>query len=87
MRILILGASQGTGALAAKTAIGRGHDVTAFARNPDRLALDSPKLARLRGDFHDRSSVDSAVKGHDAVISTASATSLGAFKTNPRYFS
>lgn len=87
MKILILGASQGTGALAAKTAIARGHDVTAFARSPDKLTLDSPRLTRLRGDFHDKASVDGAVKGHDAVIVTASATSLGAFKTNPNYFS
>src|SRR6185312_15883063 len=37
--------------------------------------------------FHDKASVDGAVPGHDAVIITASATALKAFKENPRYFS
>lgn len=81
MRILVIGASQGTGALA------KGHDVTAFARSPDKLALEDPRLRKATGDFHRASSVDAAVPGHDAVIITASATSLKAFKDNPRYFS
>jgi putative NADH-flavin reductase len=32
MNILVLGASQGTGALAVQAALSRGHSVTAFAR-------------------------------------------------------
>jgi putative NADH-flavin reductase len=87
MRILVVGASQGTGALAVKSALARGHEVTAFARSPDKLAIDHPKLAKLRGDFHDKASVEGAVRGHDAVIITASATSLAGFKKNPNYFS
>jgi putative NADH-flavin reductase len=87
MKICILGASRGTGAEAARTALQRGHDVTAFARSPAGLALEHPRLARLKGDFHARDSVDGAVRGHDAVIVTASATSLRGFKENPNYFS
>jgi uncharacterized protein YbjT (DUF2867 family) len=87
MNILILGASQGTGALAVKAALSKGHRVTAFARSPQKLALDHPQLKKLKGDFHQPASVEAAVPGHDAVIVTASATSLGAFKENPRYFS
>jgi uncharacterized protein YbjT (DUF2867 family) len=87
MRILIVGASQGTGALAVRAALARGHQVTAFARSPGKLAVDHPALTRKQGDFHDRASVDGAVPGHDAVIVTASATSLSAFKENPQYFS
>jgi uncharacterized protein YbjT (DUF2867 family) len=87
MRICILGASQGTGAEAVRTGLEHGHEVTAFARSPDKLVLVHPKLTRLKGDFHSRDSVDGAVRGHDAVIITASATSLGAFKQNPNYFS
>lgn len=87
MRILILGASQGTGALAVRAALDKGHDVTAFARSPQKLALDHPKLKKTAGDFHQRASVEAAVPGHDAVIITASAKGLGAFKENPRYFS
>ncbi|HEY7953653.1 MAG TPA: NAD(P)H-binding protein [Polyangia bacterium] len=87
MRLLIIGASQGTGAEATKNALARGHQVTAFSRNPQKLALDHPKLTRYAGDFHQASSVAAAMPGHDAVIVTASATRLKAFKENPRYFS
>jgi uncharacterized protein YbjT (DUF2867 family) len=49
MRVLILGASQGTGALATRLLLERGHDVTAFARSPQKLVLERPKLTRLSG--------------------------------------
>ncbi len=87
MRISILGASQGTGAAAVRCALARGHEVTAFARSPEKLGLRDPKLTKLAGDFHRRESVESAVQGQDAVIVTVSATSLKGFKENPTYFS
>jgi uncharacterized protein YbjT (DUF2867 family) len=87
MNILVIGASQGTGALAVRAALDKGHKVTAFARSPQKLVLDHAQLRRLTGDFHQEASVDAAVPGHDAVIVTASATSLSAFKANPHYFS
>jgi uncharacterized protein YbjT (DUF2867 family) len=87
MRILIVGASQGTGALAVQVALEKGHEVTAFARSPQKLALGHARLRKVSGNFHEAASVEAAVKGHDAVIVTASATRLSAFKENPRYFS
>lgn len=87
MRILVIGASQGTGALVVQEALNHGHSVTAFARNPQRLTLENPNLTRSSGDFHTLDSVRSAMPGHDAVIVTASATRLRAFKDNPNYFS
>ncbi len=87
MRILVLGASQGTGALVVRAALAKGHQVTAFARSPQKLELEHPQLEKVRGDFHQPESVRSAVPGHDAVVVTASATSLRGFKDNPRYFS
>ncbi len=87
MNILVVGASQGTGALAVGAALAKGHHVSAFARSPQKLVLEHPKLRRIVGDFHQPASVDAAVPGHDAVIVTASATSLSSFKGNPRYFS
>jgi uncharacterized protein YbjT (DUF2867 family) len=87
MKILVVGASQGTGALAVQAALDKGHEVTAFARTPAKLAIDSPRLTKVAGNFHDRASVDAAVRGHDAVIVTASAVKLSAFRENPRYFS
>jgi uncharacterized protein YbjT (DUF2867 family) len=87
MKILIIGASQGTGALAVKEALKRGHAVTAFSRAPERLGVEHPHLSLAKGDFHDAESVSDAVRGQGAVLLTASPTSMKAFKQNPNYFS
>src|SRR3984957_17180436 len=87
MNILILGASRGTGALCVKSALAKGHAVTAFSRTPSKLELTHPALTKVAGNFHDAASVRSAVAGHDAVIISASPTSLGAIKEKPDYFS
>jgi len=87
MKMLIVGASQGTGAEAVKIALERGHEVTAFARTPSKLAIEHPKLTKIAGDFHNRESIESAVRGHHAVIITAMSSSLKGFKENPTYFS
>lgn len=87
MKILVLGASQGTGALCVKAALAKGHAVTAFARTPGKLEVTHPALTKLAGDFHDAASVRGAVAGHDAVIICASPSSLGAIKDKPDYFS
>jgi uncharacterized protein YbjT (DUF2867 family) len=87
VKISILGASKGTGAEAVRVALDRGHDVTAFSRTPSQLALAHPKLTKLAGDFHQRESVEGAVRGQDAVIITVSSATLRGFKENPTYFS
>jgi uncharacterized protein YbjT (DUF2867 family) len=87
VKIVVLGASRGTGALVCSLALARGHEVTAFARSPDKLVADSPKLTRRVGDFHDEASVRGAVAGHDAVVITAAVSKLSDFKRNPNYFS
>lgn len=86
-RILVIGASQGTGAIAVKRGIAGGHRVTAFARSPEKLRLEHTLLDKRVGDFHDEKSVAAAVPGHDAVIITASPTSLKGFRQNPDFFS
>ena len=87
LRILVIGASQGTGALAVKEALARGHQATAFARSPEKLDAESPNLTRFKGDFHDAASVDKAIPGHGAVIITASVKKLSTFKEQPDFFS
>jgi len=87
MHILVVGASQGCGALSVKEALTRGHSVTAMSRHPEKLSLSHDALTRYPGDFHQRDSVENAVKGHDAVIITASVSKLSDFKMNPDYFS
>ncbi len=87
MKILVFGASQGTGALCVKSALAKGHSVSAFSRTPAKLDLTHPALTKVAGDFHDAASVRSAVAGQDAVILCASPSSLGAIKETPDYFS
>jgi putative NADH-flavin reductase len=87
MKILVLGASHGTGALCVKSALAKGHTVTAFSRMPAKLDLTHPALTKVAGDFHDEASVHSAVAGHDAVIICVSPNKLSAIKEKPDYFS
>lgn len=87
MNILVIGSSQGTGALAVQNALARGHAVTAFARSPDRLTLRHERLRLLKGDFHNPASVEEAVRGQNAVVTTVSVAKLKTFKEQPRYFS
>src|SRR3989442_8082572 len=69
MLLLIIGATGGTGRELVKQALERGHQVTAFVRTPARLRLAHERLTVVRGDVLDRSSVEAAVPGHDAVLS------------------
>ena len=68
MRIIIFGASGGTGREIVVQALERGHHVTAFVRNPAKLGLSHERLTVTRGDVMDNKSVDDAVAGHDAVL-------------------
>lgn len=87
MKIIVLGASKGTGALAVKEGLARGHSVTAFARTPERLGISDPKLTLVQGDFHDQASVSKAIAGHDAVLVCPGVSALSDFKARPDYFS
>ncbi len=87
MKILVVGASQGTGALCVKSALARGHSVSAFSRTPAKLDITHSALTKIAGDFHEAASVRGAVAGHDAVIICAAPKSPGAIKEKPDYFS
>ena len=68
-RLLIVGATGGTGRQLVAQALERGHEVTALVRNPDKLHIDHPRLAVVQGDVLDAASVDRAVEGQEAVLS------------------
>jgi putative NADH-flavin reductase len=68
MKILVIGASGGTGREVVERLLGEGHEVTAFSRRGDHRGSDSPRLGTLRGDALEPSDVDAAVRGHDAVV-------------------
>jgi putative NADH-flavin reductase len=66
MRLLIFGATGGTGRELVRQAVERGHSVTAFVRDPASLNGDVRTVA---GDVLDAAAVERAVAGHDAVVS------------------
>lgn len=70
MRLLVAGATGGTGRAATLLALSAGHDVTALARRPERLDVHHPRLRVVAADARDRDAVEHAVRGQDAVVST-----------------
>lgn len=68
MRILIIGATGGTGREIVKQALERGHDVVALARNPAKLDLKHDHLRVVKGDVMEPSTLDAAVKDVDAAV-------------------
>lgn len=68
-RILIVGATGGTGRQLVASALERGYTVTALARDPLKLQLDHPRLTVLQGDVLDPASVEAAMGGQEAVVS------------------
>ena len=70
MRVLIIGASKGTGLETTRQALQAGHDVRALARSATAIAVSNPSLEKMRGDALKTEDVEAAVVGVDAVIQT-----------------
>ncbi|MGV9294031.1 NAD(P)-dependent oxidoreductase [Amycolatopsis sp. NPDC003676] len=68
MKLVIFGATGGTGTRVVQQACAAGHDVTAVVRNPAALEA-RPNLTVLRADLMDAAAIGPAVAGRDAVIS------------------
>lgn len=69
MKLLVFGATGGTGRQLVQQALQQGHVVTAFARNPRKMHLAHPNLRVVRGDILHPDSVETAVAGQDAALS------------------
>lgn len=69
MRVLVIGATGGSGRAVYETLLTRGHDVTAFARRASSLPQRT-RLERIDGDATDVALLDRVLPGHDAVIVT-----------------
>jgi putative NADH-flavin reductase len=68
MRLLLYGATGTLGQRILAEAVDRGHEVTALARNPDRVQ-EMPGMTRRQGDVLDADSVASNAEGHDVIVS------------------
>ncbi|MFC5477982.1 NAD(P)-dependent oxidoreductase [Massilia suwonensis] len=71
MNIALIGASGYVGAALLKEASARGHDITALASRPERIAT-APNIHARQVEVLDREQLAAALRGHDAVISAFS---------------
>jgi putative NADH-flavin reductase len=69
LKLVVLGATGATGREIVRQATERGHLVTAFVREPDRLGAVKNQIAVKKGDLLDSSQLAQGIEGHDAVIS------------------
>ncbi len=67
-KILVLGATGGTGRLIVSEALARGHEVTALVRSPEK-AGDLKGARLIVGDIRDENALRDALRGQDAVVS------------------
>jgi len=68
MKLLIFGATGGTGRHLVEQALQQGHDVTAFVRDPAKLSTAHAKLTVIQGDVMNAAAVERAMPGHEAVF-------------------
>lgn len=69
MKLLVLGATGGTGLEIVRQAIALRHQVTAFVRSPERLKPFAGQIVIQQGDLLKTAELGEAVRGHDAVLS------------------
>jgi putative NADH-flavin reductase len=82
MRLLILGANGHTGRQLLDLALGRGHEVTAFVRSPEKITRRHPLLQVQRGDPRSVDELASALPGHDVVLSALGVRPPQAFRAH-----
>jgi putative NADH-flavin reductase len=68
MKLLVLGATGGTGLEIVKQALDRGHSVTALVRSTDRLRPFRNRINIEQGDLLSLTDLEHAMAGHDAVL-------------------
>ena len=69
MRLIVLGATGGTGIEIVRQAVERGHSVTAFVRSPDRLKPWQDRITVKQGNLLNRAELEPVIRNHDAVLS------------------
>lgn len=69
LKLVVLGATGGTGLEIVRQALEFGHSVTAFVRTPDRLKPFQNRITIEQGDLLNRTQLERVMEGHDAVLS------------------
>lgn len=75
MKVLVLGATGGTGSHVLRVALSAGHDVTVLVRDPTSLDV-SDGVTVLTGDATSAEDVRSAVAGQDAVLNAVGSRNI-----------
>ncbi|HMU43938.1 MAG TPA: SDR family oxidoreductase [Ignavibacteriaceae bacterium] len=70
MKLLIIGATGGTGRELVKQALELGHKITILVRNSEKVLTVHPSLQVINGNVLNIKEVEQAVSGQDAVISS-----------------
>ena len=81
MRVLVFGATGSVGRHVVEQGLSRGHDVTAFVRDPSGLDAGRAGLTVFRGDVLDAPSVEGAVRGQEAVLCCLGAGRKGGIRS------
>jgi putative NADH-flavin reductase len=69
VKLVVLGATGGTGLQIVRQALERGHSVTAFVRSPERLKQFHDRITIKRGDLLNSAELERVIKDHDSVLS------------------
>jgi putative NADH-flavin reductase len=69
MKLVVLGATGGTGLEVVRQALQRGHSVAALVRSPDRLTPFGGQITVKQGDLLSSVDLEQVIRGHDAVVS------------------
>ncbi|HKH09751.1 MAG TPA: NAD(P)H-binding protein [Rubrobacter sp.] len=77
MKVLVFGATGSVGRHIVEQALARGHEVTAFVRDPSGPDAAHERLTVFRGDVLDAASVEGAVRGQEAVLCSIGAGRKG----------
>jgi putative NADH-flavin reductase len=78
MKIVVFGATGGTGGQVVEQAVAGGHEVVAYARLPEKITMSHPQLAVVAGDVLDVEAVGKAVTaGVSAVVSALGTRNRG----------
>ena len=77
MKLVIFGATGKIGKEIIKQSLAKGYEVTAFVRDPSKLALDNDDLKIMTGDIYDFTTVTLAIQGQDTVICSLGTNDLG----------
>ena len=81
MKVIVIGSTGTIGRQLVAQALEKGYRVTAFARDPSKLAQDHQNLEVVAGDVMDVRSLERVLPGHDAVLCALGAGSKGGVRT------